>query len=174
MKSATKGITLFVAFSLCWQFLNAQSFEQKTGGHCFTLEIPDYLTKTYQLNDVASLQYMNASKEAYVMVIEDSKDHLNEMGSKFIDSEDFLKNFLEDYQIDSKNRKVSKIKNFTSNDYGHSQVEMTWDSDGNSLYMLITSVETPDHFYKVICWTLKEYKNKFKKDYLRVSKSLME
>ncbi len=174
MKSNTYRAIILTVLVLCSQFLNAQNFEQKTGGHCFTLAIPDYLTKTYQLNDVASLQYMNASKEAYVMVIEDAKDHLNENGIKFTDSEDFLKNFIEDYQLESKNRKVGKIKNFESNDYGHSQVEMSWDSDGSSLYMLITSVETPDHFYKILCWTLKEFKSKFKDDYQRISKSLME
>lgn len=174
MRTILNRMAYIAVFSFSWQFVVAQNFEAKTGGNCFTLEIPDYLTKTYQLNDVASLQYMNASKEAYVIVIEDSKDELNELGTKFIDSEDFLKNFIKDYQIESSNRKVSKIKNFKANNHGHSQVEMSWDSDGTSLYMLITAVETPDHFYKILCWTLVEFKAQFKKDYQRIAQSLQE
>lgn len=174
MNSVINYLLLITAFSLFSQLLAAQSFDIKTGGHCYTLEIPDYLTKTYKLNDVASLQYMNATKEAYVIVIEDSKEHLAELGTKFIDAEDFLRFFIKDYQVESRNRKVGKLENFESNNYGHSQVEMTWDSEDASLYMLITSVETPDHFYKILCWTLDEFKDDYKADYQKIARSLQE
>lgn len=154
--------------------LSAQSFPVAKGGHCYNVEIPEYLTKTYQLNDVASLQYMNASKEAYVMVIDDSKDQLDEVGIKFVDSEDFLNSFIKDYQAESPNRTVSETRNFTANDNEHSQVEMSWDSGETKLYMLITSVETSEHFYKIMCWTLLEYKDDFKEDYLKISSSLVD
>lgn len=159
---------------LIYQSVFAQNFTTQTGGHCYSLDIPDYLTKTYQLNDVASLQYMNASKEAYVMVIEDSKDHLQEVGSKFSGSEDFLQNLLKTYPSGVQNKKISDIRNFKSNKYDHSQVELTWDTEDNSLYMIITSVETPTHFYKIMCWTLLQYKDDFREDYLKISKSLRD
>ena len=173
MKRILIGITLIITNILVAE-VYSQNFTNQQGGHCFTLEIPDYLAKTYQLNDDASLQYMNTLKEAYVIVIEDSKDHLSEVGTKFIDSEDFLINFIKDYQIESDNRKVSKTKRFEQNDYGHSQVEMTWDNEGNKFYMLITSVESPEHFYKILCWTLFENKKMLKDDFIRISQSLNE
>lgn len=170
-----RSITLTLALSTAITFQAfSQSFSSQTGGHCFTLDIPEYMTKTYQLNDVASLQYMNAAKEAYVMVIEDAKDHLEEVGTKFIDSEDFLNNFTQNYQVESPNRNVGEVKNFKSNGFGHSQVEMSWGSDESSIYMLVTTVETPEHFYKIMCWTLLPYEDKFKNDYLKISKSLKE
>ncbi len=173
MRNLIIGIVIIIVSAHSLK-LYSQEFSVQQGGHCFTLEIPEYLTKTYQLNDVASLQYMNALKESYVIVIEDSKDHLKEVGTKFIDSEDFLKNFIKDYQIESTNRKVSKIKNFVSNDFEHSQVEMSWESDGSELFMIITAVETQEHFYKILCWTLDQYKNDFKSDFKRISQSLKE
>lgn len=49
-------------------------FAPKRGGNCYTLDIPEYLTRTFSLNDITSLQYQNTSKPAYVIVIEDNKD----------------------------------------------------------------------------------------------------
>lgn len=152
----------------------SQKFSTEKGGNCFSLEIPNYLTKTYDLNDVASLQYNNTLKEAYVIVIEDSKDELKTLGMLFINSNDFLENFIKDYQIESKNRTISEISEFESNGNGHSQVEMTWSAENSGIYMLITSVETNHHFYKILCWTLLEYKDNFKDDYLTISKSLRD
>ena len=57
------------------------SFLEKEIGNVYHVSIPDYMTKTYKLNDAASLQYLNASKETYVIVIEDSKDELTDLGS---------------------------------------------------------------------------------------------
>lgn len=154
--------------------VNSQGFSTKPGGNCYTLDIPDYLTKTYTLNDVASMQYQNTSKEAYVIVVEDEKDQLESLGMKFVNSRDFLENFLPDYLKDAKKRKQSSITEFISNDNGHSQVELTWEADDNKLYMLVTSVETKTHFYKVMCWTITENVDKLKSDFISISKSLKE
>lgn len=108
----------------------AQTFSVKKGGHVYTLEIPDYLTKTFSLNEVASLQYMNTGKEAYVIVIEDSKELLESLGTKFVDSKDFLDGFTSNYHKDAKNRNLGPVTQFTANNNKHSQVEMTWENDG--------------------------------------------
>jgi hypothetical protein len=167
-------ITFTLLLAWIYQPSFAQKFTTQSGGHCFSLDIPDYLTKTYQLNDVASLQYMNAARETYVMVIEDAKDHLAEVGSKFSNSEDFLQNLLKDYPSGVQNKSIGEVRNFKSNKNEHSQVELTWDTEDNSIYMIITSVETSTHFYKIMCWTLLEYKEDYKEDYLKISKSLSD
>jgi hypothetical protein len=152
----------------------SQNFSAKKGGNCFNMEIPNYMTETYNLNDAASLQYNNTLKEAYVIAIEDSKDELKSLGMIFINSKDFLENFTKDYQIDSKNRTISEITEFESNENQHAQVEMTWNNEDGDFYMLITAVETNGHFYKILCWTLLEYKDNLKDDYLTISKSLLD
>ncbi|GHC66040.1 hypothetical protein [Ulvibacter litoralis] len=152
----------------------SQEFTTEKGGHCYTLEIPNYLTKTYDLNDSATLQYKNTLKEAYIIVIPDSKDELTSLGTTFIDSKEFLNFFIKDYQIESKNRTITDVVEFKSNQKKHAQVEMTFNVNENDFYMLITTVETETHFYKILCWTLLENKDKFRDDYIKTAKSLKD
>ncbi|GAB1372059.1 hypothetical protein MASR1M45_21210 [Candidatus Kapaibacterium sp.] len=154
--------------------LFAQKMTPQKGGNCFTLDIPAYMTKTFNLNDVASLQYHNIHKEAYTIVIEDNKEHLEFLGIKFVDADDFLKNFIESYMVDAENRKTKSLSSFEENSNKHAQLEMTWDQEGNRFYMLVTVVESKTHFYKILCWTLDEYKDSLKPDFLKIAKSLKE
>ncbi|HEX2934498.1 MAG TPA: hypothetical protein VHO72_04025 [Bacteroidales bacterium] len=138
------------------------------------MDIPDYLTKTFSLNDAASLQYQNVSKEAYVIAIEDNKDELESLGMKFVSAKDFLMYFLKDFHKGATNRKESSVAEFEANKNKHAQVELTWTNDSTDFYMLITSVETPNHFYKILCWTIAENKEMLKNDFVRISKSLKD
>ena len=164
-------LLLFLHFTV---YSFSQSFSTKEGGHSYTLDIPDYMTKTFHLNDVATLQYQNTSKEAYVIVIEDAKVHLQSVGMKFVDAKDFLDYFISDYKSGADKRNVGDITEFKSNNNGHAQVELTWYEDDLDFYMLITAVETDTYFYKIMCWTSLGYVDKLKDDYLRISRSLKD
>jgi hypothetical protein len=169
-----KKLTLTLVVLLLSIHVFSQDFSTKQGGHCYTLEIPGYMTKSFVLNDVATLQYQNTTKEAYVIVIEDAKDHMESVGMKFVDSEDFLDYFMSDYKIEAENRKVSDIREFESNENEHAQVELTWYEDDTDLYMLITTVETDTHFYKIMCWTTGTNIDLLKNDFWKISKSLKD
>lgn len=152
----------------------AQGFSVKKGGNCFSMDIPEYLTRTFELNDVASLQYQNSSRSVYVIVIEDDKAQLESLGIKFVNARDFLDNFANDFKKDSQDRKQVYLKEFTNNTNKHAQAELYWKEEGNDFYMLITGVETPGHFYKIMCWTPLENMAKVKDDFLRISRSLKD
>lgn len=157
--------------------LSTTSFGQLTaqkGGHCYTLDVPNYMVKTYELNDVASLQYMNAGKEAYVVVIEDSKDQLQSAGLKYVNAKDFLEFFLKDYNKDASDRKIGKISEFTSNDNSIAQAEFTWKDDKASYFMITTAVESKSHFYKILTWTIADNKDSLKPDFMAIAKSLKD
>ncbi|MEN3324702.1 hypothetical protein VP395_13250 [Mariniflexile soesokkakense] len=113
-------------------------------------------------------------KEAYTIVIEDSKDELNSLGMIFVNPKEFLENFTNDYLIDSKNRIISKIIEFKSNENDHAQAEITWTEEDGDFYMLVTTVETKKYFYKILCWTLLENKADLKSDFLTISKSIQD
>lgn len=156
------------------QMVSAQSFTPQTGGVCYTLDIPDYMAKTFELNDAASLQYMNTQKEAYVIVIDDDKDQLEELGIKFSDIQEFFNNFTADYMVGVDERKLSELITFTSNGNTHAQAELSWKSDDMHFFMLITSIETERHYYKMLCWTVAESKDQLLADFKRISSSLQE
>jgi hypothetical protein len=151
----------------------SQNFSAKNGGNCYTLDLPNYMIKTFDLNDVATLQYKNAVKEAYTIVIEDNKEELTSLAMIFQNPNEFLENFIKDYRT-SENRTFSEIVEFESNGHPHAQVEMTWNDEDGDFYMLVTSVETEGHFYNILCWTILENKDLLKNDYLTISKSLKE
>lgn len=167
-------LSLSILILISTSILAQSKLNSQKGGNCYSLGIPAYMTRTYDLNDVATLQYQNTSKEAYVIVIEDSKDELASLGMKFIDAADFLANFTDDYLIAANDRSISKITNFKENKNDHAQLELTWESDGNNFYMLITVAETETHFYKLLCWTIAENVDVLKQDYLAVARSLKD
>lgn len=152
----------------------AQGFSVKKGGNCFTMDIPEYLTRTFDLNEAASLQYQNTSRSVYVIVIEDDKAQLESLGIKFVNARDFLDNFAKDFKKDFEGRKLVYLKEVTNSVNKLAQVELYWKEEGTDFYMLITSVETPGHFYKIMCWTPLENKEKVNDDLLRISRSLKD
>lgn len=109
-----------------------------------------------------------------MIVIEDNKDHLESLGMKFIDSKDFLEDFINNYKKGALNRKTNDILQFETNGNGHAQVELFWNEDNMDFYMLITAVETRTHFYKIMCWTTSDFSDKLKEDYLTISRSLKD
>jgi len=168
-------ITMGIILMLISTESNAQKFTAQKGGHCYTLDIPDYMIRTYNLNDVASLQYQNVQREAYTIVIEDSKHHLESLGIKYSDAKDFLEDFVQNYKIEEQNRRQSPIQEFTNNNNKHAQTELEWiDEAGYSFFMLITVAETKTHFYKIMSWTLQEYKERLKYDFQKIAKSLKD
>ena len=171
-----KKLSLLIAILCACVMAQAQSsgFSARKGGNCFTLEVPEYMTKTFSLNDVATLQYQNTSKSSYAIVIEDDKDHLQEVGMKFTGPKDFLESFATEFKQDKANRTLTPTTEFKSNGYAHAQTELFWTEDDTPFYMMITGVETAGHFYKIMCWTTLENKPRVEADFRRISKSLKE
>jgi len=165
---------LFLLIFLIASNLTAQTFIERSGGHCYTLSLPDYFMKTYELNDVATLQYMNFEREAYVIVIEDDKDLLASLELTFASAEEFLKFFVDNYKVEFENRTVSEVEKFTENNNQHAQVEVSWRENDFDYFMIITAVETKTHFYKVMCWSLQENRNLLIQDYKAISRTLKD
>ncbi|MFN3445594.1 MAG: hypothetical protein ACK44D_07630 [Bacteroidia bacterium] len=168
MKKLLLSILVVIGFTA-----NAQ-FSTKNGGHCFTMSIPDYMVKAYDLNDVASLQYQSAVKDAYVVVIEDAKDHLESLGVKYNNPSDVLNSFSEDYMKDAKGRKLTPVKTSESNGNKFAQTEFTWKDEDGEYFMLITVTETNGHFYKTLCWTSLKNKEALIADFDTMAKSIKD
>lgn len=152
----------------------SQNFTSQKGGNCFSLEIPNYMTKTFELNENASLQYHNTGKETYVIVLEDTKEELQSLGLVFESAKDFLNDFVSTYQTEATNRIVSEIIEFESNGNKCAQLEMSFTNQEVDFFMVVTSVESSGYFYNILCWTLLEFKDTFKNDFYRIAKSLRE
>lgn len=135
--------------------LHAQSFSTRKGGHSFTLDVPAKMTRAFDINSSAVLQYEDTASGAFIMVIEDEKEALAYYGISFNSISDYLNQFTHGYLTDVPERKISALTTFQQNGQNLAQCEMSYRSeDGSESYlMLITAVETSGYFYKIIGWT---------------------
>jgi hypothetical protein len=167
----------FYTLALCFIIFSASAqtkFSEKVAGHVYYLSIPDYMSKTYQLNDNAEIQYQDTARVTYVIGIEDSKESLKDLGTSFNNAQEFYDYFIKDYLVDAENRKVTEPIAFIANGNKCIQSEFTYTADGLDLYFLITIVESKTYFYKILCWTLLESKDKYKQDFVKISSSLRD
>ncbi len=164
---------LLVLFVPILSFSQSKFVEQKVG-HAYYLSIPDYMTPTTELNKSASLQFQNTLKEAYVIVIEDNKEQLDSLGMRFTDPQDFYDSFITDFTADLENKKFTGTKKIKIGKNSAVQAEVSAIFNGNPIWYLITVVESPTHFYKIIAWSLEENKDKLKPDYVKMVNSFHE
>ena len=154
--------------------LSAQSsgFQELKVGHVYHVAIPDYMTRSFSLNDAASLQYLNAAKETYVIVIEDDKEQLLEAGISFKDPKEFYDHFERSFA--DKSSAIESKQNIQINGYPAFQVEITKPFGGYNVHYLVTVIESDTHFYKMLAWTIEDYKNQYLADFKRIASSFRE
>ena len=168
MKTVFRNSLIAALLFIGTNALQAQvNYNTEVAGVQVSMDIPDFMTETWQLNDNAILQYNNTMKELYIVVIEDSKGQLIELGAKFAGLNDFNKFSLEDFTQDA--TQVGTPYSFTLNGKKAIQTEVRKDVEDLNLYFLFTTVETDGHFYKVLTWTLKE----FEKEHAETMKAMV-
>jgi len=176
-KSKSENMRL-IAFIICsaltYSMVAQSGFNIKKGGHAYTIEIPEYMERTYDLNQVATLQYANLSKPAYVIVIDDNKAELKHYDIFFADARDFLTSFLDGFNLDTEHRKIGEIITYSVGGNNYAQAQMRWSEPVTDIFMLITAMETPTHFYKILCWTTPANKDELIDDFIRISSSLKD
>jgi hypothetical protein len=149
-------------------------FNTQTGGYTFTMTIPDYMEKVYDLNEAAALQYANFEKEAYIIVIVDEKAALAYYDLNFEGPTDFLQSFVNEYKVTAQNRQVSPILESTEDGINFAQARFSWTDEDLKFEMLITVAETENKFYNILCWTLSEFTEEVWFDFMEVSKTIRE
>lgn len=164
---------VFLSSAVC---IGQTKFTQQKAGNIFYMSLPDYMTRTSGLNDVATLQYKNSVKDVYTIVIEDSKEELNIVDIYYSSINEFQEDFSNDFLKDEEKKTFSKPKFQSKDDTNFAEFDASYyDKDTNiEIYYLIGIVETKTHFYKVLSWTKKENKEKFKADFQKTLYSFKE
>lgn len=153
-------LTISTVFSTIPSFSQTKFIEQKAG-HVIYMSLPEYMVKTTDLNDVASMQYMNKAKEAYVVVIEDAKEDLEADGTKYANLKEFHDSVIESLTSEDPKAKESKPTEFQQNGNKFYQTDLnatlqTEDGKEIKVTYLVTYVESKTHYYQILCWTLAD------------------
>ncbi len=165
-------IMSFIGLLNCPSLAQEAKFMEKKIGHVYHVSIPDYMTKTYSLNEAATLQYLNAAKETYVIVIEDSKEQLLQAGIPFKDPVEFYDHFAQTFTDET--CQISPKQSLKINGNPAVQVEITKPFGAYNVHYLVTVIESGTHFYKMLAWTIEDYKDKYLLDFKRIASSLRE
>jgi len=149
-----------------------KGFTNKKIGNIIYVDVPDYMTKTFGLNDVAKVQYANAEKEAYTIIIEEDKEDIKSAGGGFANPQEYFQFFMGSFGIDS--IKIISEEPAKSGKFQAYQGQVDGRVQEMNLFYLITIIESPTHFYNVISWTLFENKDKLINDFKKIASSLKE
>jgi hypothetical protein len=174
-----KTITLFTAtlLALCITTVMAQpSYKELKAGHEFYISIPDYMNKTTGLNSSATVQFKSEVKDVYGFIIEDNKEEMALAEINFSSINEFYTDFITDFIKGEKKRTVSTPISKTVGTTHFMECDFSYyDKDAKTeIYYLIGIVETPTSFYKVLCWSTLENKEKFKADFQKITYSLKD
>ncbi|MEO1053696.1 MAG: hypothetical protein AAFX87_23875 [Bacteroidota bacterium] len=137
----------------------------------YEIFIPKYMSETEELNDEASLQYMNGLKETYMIVIDESKEDFISSNQLFGDYNDSLSvivnyrniqlgSFNESLNIVSQSAaKPIKIDGLSAETV---DLEATVLGIEDQIFYMITFIEGKEKVYMILGWTLASRKNKYK------------
>ncbi len=140
---------------------------QTVKGPTYSLEVPASMTKTTTLNTEASLQYMNGSKELYVIVIDETKAEMqaaididpayavysNDLQGYYSLLTENIKNAL---SIDS----LPEPKDTKINGLNAKIVEVDGYMENQHIYWKFAFIEGKKQYYQIMAWTLADRKEK--------------
>jgi hypothetical protein len=169
-----KSIILAVAIVQSFLAVGQEKFEEKKVGHIYYISMPEYMNRTLELNEVALVQYQNREKETYCFVIEDFKEDLVLADLHFNNVTEFFDDFVNEYKTNFETSEIKNKKVFKNGNYNYVQCDFSYEVDEEFVSMLITVVETKNYYYKILCWTIPEYKEKHRADFEKIALSLRD
>ena len=111
-----------------------------------------------------------------ILIIEDNKEELKLAEMNYSSLNEFYDDFIKDFLMDEDKRKISKpqIKNVGKLNFIESDASY-YDKDSKlEIYYFIGIAETSSDYYKVLCWSTLENKEKFKSDFQKILYSIKD
>lgn len=173
---------IFILTILLLQSCGSGDEEQLvTIGDKYSLSIPAFLTKVSNLNSDASLQYQHAWKEFYVIVIDETKE---EMQQALVENDltDYYENNIKGYsklvingfQERLNNPYQSDLVDTTVNNMPAKLTTLSGTVEGIDVFYSIGIYEGKDRYYQVLAWTLSRKKYSYKSKMEKILYSLKE
>ncbi len=168
MKRATIYLILGLAiFSLvACDFLSKRPERAEFLDNSFAVAKPASWSIKRDLNDVADLQMGNFLKEAYAIIISESKmdfEDLSLEGHSDI-TRSLIREGLDNY-------KESGPEYLENNDFPMLRYRLTGTAEGINIVYWHVTIETEEHFHQMLLWSLKSKFSKNKADFNAVIQS---
>lgn len=156
---------------------NAQTtMKNYKAGHAFDVSLPDYMTETTGINDVATIQFNNTVKDIGGYIIVDTKKELELVQMKFSSAQEFYENFIVDFLVKQKNRTISEPKVHSIEGLNYVECDASFYSKESKIeiYYYVGIVETKNAYYKLLCYGGIDSKEKYKADFQKILYSIKD
>lgn len=174
-------VIALVALCLAGCGKGATEFETVRVKGMYSLDLPDFLTKTDNLNDEASLQYQNPFREFYAIVIDEPKTELIkalEVNSLYdyysADLEGYSQLLLDGIENAAEMNDIPEFTDTKINGLKARTIGLEGVTDGISIYWKIAYIEGNNNYYQVLAWTLSEKRETHEKDMEAIINSFKE
>ena len=163
--------TLILTILIHWAIAGAGQTNLTEGQYGFTYYFskPDYMLRTYQLNEDADLQLQNTAKETYALIMIEPKDLFINLGAPLAGARDYYDLVVK--PLVSGSTEVGEILPLEINGNPALQSEIIAPFDEDEIAYLLTVVETKSYYCQILCWTLKDYKDQYFVDFRKMAES---
>ncbi len=134
----------------------------------YSMDVPEGLTTTTELNDIASLQYQDMVNELYVVVIDepikDINDAIIEMEMQDTYSTDlngYTKLILEDFIPAVAPTTKTEPADATINGLKAKTYSMEADVEGTPAFYKVAYIQGKETYYQILTWTLTSKKDEY-------------
>lgn len=152
------------------------NFKEYKVGHIISISLPDYMSRTVDINSSSIIQYKSSVKDVYGFIIEDNKEELALAEMNYSSINEFCEDFAKDFLKDEKKKTFTYPEYQKKGDINFAEFDATYyDKESKiEIYYLVGIVETKTCYYKVLSYTSKENKDKFKADFQSILYSLKD
>ncbi len=175
MKRIIAILSLILVLTTSNLFAQTNLKEYKVG-HVVSVSLPDYMSRTVDVNNSSIIQYKSTVKDVYGFIIEDNKEELALAEINYSSINEFCEDFAKDFLKDEKKRTFTYPEYQKKGDINFAEYDATYyDKEAKAeIYYLVGIVETKTSYYKVLSYTSKENKDKFKADFQSILYSLKD
>ena len=140
----------------------------------YSISIPSFLIKTNTLNEDASLQYLNAWKEFYVIVIDELKSEMlkalvdNDLTDEYSnDLKGYSDLILDNFELSISISHKSDIVDTFINNMPARLLTINGQAEGIDIFYSLAFIQGHERYYQIMTWTLSskehDYKDKMNK-----------
>jgi hypothetical protein len=125
----------------------------------YSIEIPNYLTKSFNLNDEATLQYQNLFKDEYVIIIEEPKSEFDdaiEILGTTKGLEGYHQILVQNLETAIENMEITAVENIKINSFSAKIFSVTGNVENYNVFYKYGIIEGSKSYFQILCWTSKD------------------
>lgn len=165
---------IFILVSIALLFSCSPGSHELKVNNKYAITLPEAMKPVADLNEAASLQRADETRELYVVVIDESKEEMKKHDLDY-DLDLYFRNIFSRNVIESlSDASISEPEKVAKDNASEMIVDVTGKADTTAVYYKAAIVETPSSFYQVLVWTTGSKREKLQEEMSGIVRSFRE